>query len=315
MAEHRPRPTYDFVTEARRSLARRLRLTRLSIAAERGAAAFWPLWSVVFAFVALSLFGVFEMLPRAVHLGALAAFALGAAAALILGLRRFRWPGAADARDRLDGALPGRPLASLEDDIAAGAKDPAARAVWVAHLRRMAAAAEGAEAARPNLRLARRDPLALRLVAATALLAALLFARDDGLGALEAALDPGAAPEEAVVAATFEAWASPPAYTGRPVIYLSEVATGTALSVPEGTEITLRIYGDGEGTVTLDETVSGGAAALLDTAEGIRDASFPVEGPGRSRSTTPTPQWSRGASRSRATRPPPSRRPERSRRR
>ena len=70
--------------------------------------------------------------------------------------------------------------------------------------------------------------------AAVAVIAALVFARDPAVESLTAAL----APAEATTLATgpsFEAWAAPPAYTGRPTLYLSEVAGDAPLSLPQGT--------------------------------------------------------------------------------
>ncbi|MEM9011624.1 MAG: TIGR02302 family protein [Pseudomonadota bacterium] len=270
------RSRYTFVRAAEGRLARRIARTRWAIVAERVARCFWPFWSVAFLFVAVGLFDVFSLLPDGLHLVALSLFSAAGLATLAYGIRRFAWPSLEDARQRIDAELPGQPLATLEDEIAVGAENPTTRAVWVAHLRRMADAADGARAAKPDLRLAPRDPWALRLMAVIALVTALLFAGGDTLTQFDRALDP-AADDPAPVRATFEAWASPPAYTGQPVVYLSEVADGSHLTVPEGTEVTLRVYGDAEATVSLDEALSGDAAALTETAESIRDARFIVE--------------------------------------
>ena len=90
-----------------------------------------------------------------------------------------------------------------------------------------------------------RDPWALRLVALVALIAAGLFARDRGVEAVATVLGP--APGAAVAAGpSFEGWAEPPAYTGRPTLYLPEVPGGAPVAVPEGTQVTLRVYGSPE---------------------------------------------------------------------
>ena len=207
----------------------------------------------------------------------------GHAALIWRGARGFRWPGRADAVARLDAVLPGRPIAALGDRIAVGAQDPAAQAVWERHLQRMAERAAAARAARPDLRLAARDPWALRLGAVVALVAALLFAR------FPAPVDVGipmGAPEPGAVAAgpSFEAWASPPAYTGRPTIYLTE-DTPRALSLPAGSEVTIRVYGDAE-AFALEQSVvppagEGAAApALAPVADGILSATFDVAADG-----------------------------------
>ena len=56
---------------------------------------------------------------------------------------------------------------------------------------------------------------------------------------------------------SYEGWAEPPAYTGRPTLYLPEVPGDKPVAVPEGTQVTLRVYGAPE-RFELAETVSGG---------------------------------------------------------
>jgi len=92
-----------------------------------------------------------------------------------LGLRSFRRPTRAEALDRMDARLQGRPLQSLRDTQAIGDTDLASRAVWNAHQLRMATRAAEAEAVAPDLRVSKRDPYALRYVAALMLAVALLF--------------------------------------------------------------------------------------------------------------------------------------------
>ncbi|HVH02585.1 MAG TPA: DUF4175 family protein, partial [Amaricoccus sp.] len=142
--------------------------------------------------------------------------------------------------------------------------------------RRVAATARPVVA---DLRLAAHDPWALRLVALVALIAAGLFARDRGVEAVSAVLAP--VPGTAVAAGpSFEGWAEPPAYTGRPTLYLPEVPDGTPVAVPEGTKVTIRVYGDPQ-RFAIAESVSGGApAALAEAAPGIGAAEFPVAASG-----------------------------------
>ncbi|MCB2111283.1 MAG: TIGR02302 family protein [Defluviimonas sp.] len=226
--------------------------------AERLSRAFWPLWSILFAAISALAFGLHDWLPlELVWIGGALLF-LAAVRALWRGLRRFRWPRRAEALDRLDRTLPGRPIAALGDDQALGSSDEGARAVWQAHLARMAARLGGVQAVAPDLNLAPRDPFALRYVALLALVIAALF------GSLwRVAEAPGlVAPGQGALAAagpTWEGWAEPPAYTGRPSLYLN-AASETALSLPAGTRITLRLYGPAD-ALTVDETVSGQAAA------------------------------------------------------
>jgi len=256
-------------------LDRIIRRTRLAMAAETLLRASWPLATLAAALWAALAFGLAEAAPRPLLIGILGCAALAALALAGWGARRLRWPSRADAVARIDATLPGRPLAALGDSLALGTGDEGARLVWDAHLGRMRALAARARASRPDLRLARDDPFAIRLMALVALIAAVVFARGDAMGGLGAALAP---PGSAAVATgpAFEAWAEPPAYTGRPSLYLPEVAAEPAVPVPAGTTITLRVYGDAA-RFALRESVSGAGPAIIETAaEGIGVARFEV---------------------------------------
>ncbi len=258
-------------------LRRPLRLTWAGLLAERAARAFWPVWSLLFAALAIIGFGGAAALP-ATGFWIVAALWLGAFLwALGRGLRRFHWPRRADAFARLDATLPGRPLTALADRQAIGAMDQASAAVWRAHVLRMAERAAQARAARPDLRLAARDPYALRYVAATALAMALLFGAFARTGDL-ADIAPAPLRFEAQAATSaWEAWVQPPAYTGRPSLYLNEVDR-PSLQVPVGSRVTVRLYGQ-TGVLTLAESVSGRDG--LPDEPGAPAHDFTVDQPGR----------------------------------
>ncbi len=236
----------------RRRLLWPLRLTRLGMAAERAVRLFWPAWTILFLTIAAFAFGLQDSLPLEVlwPLTVLAALAL--AGFLLRGLWRFRWPGRDEALARLDASLPGRPLATLADQPAQRDGDAGTQAVWQAHRDRMAARAAAARAVDPDLQLADRDPFALRYLGATALAMALLFGSAWRGAEIAAALT--GAPVPAATAATgpqWEGWIEPPLYTGRPTLYLNKVEEA-ALTIPEGSTIQLRLYGD----VSVSESVS-----------------------------------------------------------
>jgi uncharacterized protein (TIGR02302 family) len=258
----------------RDALAQVVLRSRLAMGLESLVRAFWPFLSAAaFAWAAFA-FGLAEILTRgqlAVVASLLALFLLGL---LGLGVRRFRWPTVAAARDRLDATLPGRPLASLRDAPALNADDPGAQSVWAAHLARMRRIAAKARPVVPDLRLAGSDPWAVRLGALVAVIAALVFAPDRRVESVVAALGSAAGPEVAA-GPSFEGWAEPPAYTGRPTLYLPEVAGDAPVSVPQGTRLTLRAYGDA-GRFELAEDVSAGPAGLAEAAPGIQSAEFEV---------------------------------------
>lgn len=262
MMLRRARPVSD---DALAAVARPLALTRASMVLERGLRAFWPLLSglaLLFTARAFRLQDSLSAREASTAVG-LAVFAM--MLALGFGLRRFHWPSRAEAVARLDATLPGRPLAALTDAMALGSADPATRALWAAHLARMAQAAQGARAVAPEPDLARRDPYALRLSALTAVTIALIF------GAPLAVFQPAARPgtpgtAEAAMGPSWEGWAEPPRYTGKPGLYLNTLESNE-ISVPEGTKLSFRFYG-APGSVPFTETVSSPAATPEESAGG-----------------------------------------------
>lgn len=234
-------------------IARPLRLTLLGLWAERLVRAFWPVWTILLSVMSALAFGVQDHLPLEVAWTALVLGLVGLVWTSARGMRGFRRPSRADALIRLDSRLPGQPIAALTDQQVIGTDDPASLAVWQAHRARMAARAAGARAVEPDLRLARRDPFALRYVALTAFVMAILFGSIWRVASVEA-LAPGSGANLAA-GPTWEGWAQPPAYTGKPSLYLNDIESGQ-ISLPIGTRMQFRLYGE-VGELTLSETVSG----------------------------------------------------------
>ena len=110
-----------------------LRLTWAGLMAERITRAFWPVWSVIFAVAGLLMLGVHDMI--AIEL--VWAMAVLSAAVLIgltvRGALRFRFPARAEALDRLDSTMKGRPIQTLLDRQAIGAGDAGTMALWQGH--------------------------------------------------------------------------------------------------------------------------------------------------------------------------------------
>ena len=256
----------------------RIRLARLSLGVESFLQAFWPVLTLLgFACGALA-FGAFAALPASWAMPIMAAAGGLLLVLLARGLRRFVWPTQGQAIERMDENLESRPIASLQDSPAINTKDPFAQALWAAHIAEMNAQAKAARAPFPAPDLPKQDQYGLRLMALSAVLLALIFAPKVGVEALRpptAEIASIAAPRVAI-----EAWATPPAYTGKPAIYLTELEAGARISLPIGSEITLRTYGDG--VFSLTENVSGEAAALLAPEEGepARDGRFAVRSNG-----------------------------------
>lgn len=250
------RPLQGGTEAVLRRLSRELRLTRAGLLAERLVRCFWPLWSLVLVVAAMLAFGVQDMLgSRPLFALALAVLAAGAAA-LAWGLWRFRWPTPDDARDRLDATLPGRPIAAMRDHQALGGDDPAASVVWQAHQARMTARAGTARAPQPDLRLSRRDRYGLRYSALLVFALAVLFGVPSRVAEV-ASLTPGGDRADAASGPSWEGWVEPPAYTGRPSLYLNALEADR-LELPEGARFTFRFYGE-PGRITVAQTIDAAA--------------------------------------------------------
>ncbi|QPM90684.1 TIGR02302 family protein [Pseudooceanicola algae] len=268
------------------ALLRRLRwplfLTRTGMLAERMARAFWPLWTLCIAVLALLMLGVQDSTSIELVWALAAAAGLGIIFCLVFGALRFRFPRREEAIRRLDGSLKGNPIQSLADDQAIGAQDAGSSALWAAHQARMADRAGAARPVQPDLKLSARDPFGLRYVALLGLMVALLFGSFWRVGSVGGMAPGGAA--NAAAGPSWEGWVSPPPHTGLPTLYLPDIGAG-ALSAPEGAEVTLRLYGP-EGRLNVAESVSGRVGELpaaTDPAQEFsirRDGEISIDGPG-----------------------------------
>ncbi|WP_299726409.1 TIGR02302 family protein [uncultured Tateyamaria sp.] len=227
--------------------------TRAGMFAENFWRATWPLATVVLAVLAVLMLGLQDSFMVEAVWAAAVISALAGLAALIYAIARFRLPTQGAALVRLDETLPGRPIQALMDTQAVGDADAASMAVWRAHQARMAKRAAEAKPVPANLRIARRDPYALRYVAVVIFAVALIFGSIWRVGSVTT-MTPGAG-EGLATGPVWEGWAESPRYTGRPTIYLNDIAEGP-LEVPAGSLITLRLYGE-VGALTVSETVSG----------------------------------------------------------
>lgn len=251
-----------------------LALTRLGMFAERILRAFWPLISVMMITLALLMLGLQDIAPVEVVWASGVVALLASLAALVIGARRFSFPTHDEALDRLDATMRGRPLRALLDQQVIGKGDASSAAVWQAHQARMAERAAKAEAVRPDLRLSRRDPFALRYVALLTFCVALIFGSLLRVGSVSE-MAPGSA-SAAAAGPSWEGWVEPPRYTGKPTLYLNDQPEGL-LSVPEGSRIMLRFYGQ-VGALTLAETVSGRTGDIPPASDPVHDFSVTKNG-------------------------------------
>jgi len=230
-----------------------VKLTRLGMVAENAVRCFWPLWTTLFLTLAPLMMGWQDLVPLSVLWGFVSVAAIALIVAFLWGWRQFRKPTMAEALARVDAAMPGRPIAAVADVQAIGATDPASIAVWQAHVARMAERTKLARAVEPDLRVADRDPYGIRFVAVLFFVTALLFGSFLRVATVgDIVTGPSAAMASGPV---WEGWVEPPAYTGRPSLYLNDIPAGP-LRVPVGSKVTLRVYGE-TGGLSLTENISG----------------------------------------------------------
>jgi uncharacterized protein (TIGR02302 family) len=215
-----------------------------------------PLVALAALFVAVSWLGLWRVTNTPVRYAVLAAFAIAALYALFR-LIRFAWPTRSAAFARVEHAtgVPHRPATSLSDSMATGSGDPLAEALWAAHRRRLLAGMDRLRAGIPAPKLAHRDPMAVRFLVVLVAIVGFFVAGDERLDRIGEAFQGGE--PIAAVAARIDAWVTPPAYTGRPPIFLtgdSAKPTGTVYSVPTGSIVTVRTGGAHDLDVVNGET-------------------------------------------------------------
>ncbi len=241
-------------------LGLRVAVARLALLWETLWQSLWPIASALAVFVALSLLDIWRLVPAYLHWLALLSL-LGYGAFILLQMRsKFRWPSrhALLARIERDNGLQHHPLRALEDRPGLGGQDPDASLLWQRHKARL-------RQALPQLRLAWPTPLAiqldrhaLRLLAGILLLAGFLAAGPNWWPRMLSGFNPESMGQGAP-GSRLEAWIAPPAYTGiAPVLLagtpISETqllpadrdAPGAPLSVPVGSELSLRLFGGRE---------------------------------------------------------------------
>ncbi len=224
---------------------RRVLLSWVSLGAERLWPVLWPAGGVVGLFLILALANVFVYLPAWLHLVVLTALCGALVAAVMWSLKRTSVPTRDQAVRHLEqsSGLQHRPLSALEDRPATGTDDDTAR-LWHAHRRWVMHHIDRLTVAWPKLSLAARDPHALRIAMVLVIVALVVANWSEVPMRLAAAMSPGLA--QGNVPATFEAWVTPPSYTGEPPRHLtSETATqNVAIDVPQGSTLTVRTHGD-----------------------------------------------------------------------
>lgn len=259
------RPTFS----SDRGFAGRLALsrlaTRVSMMVERGWPLLLPLVIVASLFLSISWLGLFSRLPDMARIGLIAAVAIAALAALYP-LRFFRLPGAAEIDRRIEAAnqLLHSPVL-VQTDRHSGRESSFSQALWREHQKRMAGKLDNLGADLPRTRVPERDPWGLRAVAALLLVTAFAFSFGPTGGRISDGFNAHGARD--IVPPRIDAWVTPPAYTGKPPIFLTADANQAipTFTVPEGSDVSLRVTG-GSGEETLGYADKNGNARVIDPA-------------------------------------------------
>ncbi|MBX3584367.1 MAG: TIGR02302 family protein [Rhizobiaceae bacterium] len=228
---------------------------------ERGWPVVLPLLVVLGLFLSLSWLGLFRVVPDAARLALVAGFALAAIAALYP-LRFYRHPTATEIDRRIERAnrLAHTPVLVQTDKLSGEGRGGAfAEALWHEHQRRMAASLDGISGDMPHTRVPERDPWGLRAAVALLLVTAFAFS----FGPLGGRIADGFRSHSwlEAIPPRIDAWVTPPAYTGKPPVFLTTLpdaqsrdtaadSAETFFTVPENSELSLRVTG-GSGEETL----------------------------------------------------------------
>lgn len=274
-----------------RRFERRVALSRFALLAERvWEVLLWP-FLVACAFLVVSLFDLWGVLPPLIHRILLGAFGLALILSL-LPLLRLPLPSRAEALRRLErtAQVKHRPASSYEDRLGGTAQEETAL-LWAAHRTRLARLVAKLTPAWPEPRTDRKDPYALRSGLLLLLAVAVLAAGSDRFERLRGAFSP--APRAAAALMRLDAWVTPPVYTGVAPIVLADgtepVGSGAevfrALSVPERSELIVRAHSPQGDSVTLLAGPDDGAspkpvAPKTTNGQGIVEFSLPLTSPG-----------------------------------
>jgi uncharacterized protein (TIGR02302 family) len=252
--------------------------TRVSMIVERGWPLLLPLVIVGSLFLSASWLGVFARVPDIARIGLVGAFAIAGLAALYP-LRFFRAPGASEVDRRIEAAnhLLHSPVL-VQIDRPSGTESSFSQALWREHQKRMAAKLDRLGADLPRTRIPERDPWGLRAVAALLFATAFAFSFGPGGGRISDGF--GAHDAQDTVPPRIDAWVTPPAYTGRPPIFLTADAHQAVptFTVPEGSDVSLRVTG-GSGEETLAYAGKDGTSRDIDAARSSPAGAKPQPSP------------------------------------
>jgi len=258
-------------TPVDKALARRFEwrvaLSRLALVAERTwEALLWP-FVVLAAFLIISLFDLWSLLPPLLHRALLVVSGVALLVSL-LPLIRFPVPTRAEALRRLerDADIKHRPASSYEDKLGTTSRADT-QLLWAVHRERLAKLVAKLKPSWPMPRTDRKDPYAVRSALLLVLIVAALSAGPNRWDRVASAFSPAARTTTAPL--RLDAWVTPPIYTGVAPIVLADgsepVGAGNetvrALSVPERSELIVRAYAPHGQSVSLVSQADDGSQA------------------------------------------------------
>ncbi len=243
----------------------------------------WPkvavLLFIIAAFLILSLYGFWSVVPSLIHKLSLILFAV---AALWVTVRIIRsvLPQRKAALRRIDQAseLPHRPASSFSDSLA-GEPEETASNLWLTHKLRSLKLVEKFRAGWPKASLERFDPYALRGLTVLLLLFGFAMHGPQSWQQVNNAFSftPAAQSENIRI----DAWLTPPSFTGKNPVMLSDgsislrkqgnrtqdkVSSGKAdekIEVLENSGLVIRIIGKGAGRYSVRHAIDSKTASLL----------------------------------------------------
>ena len=252
-------------TDVPRRLRRLLSLARAALWWEDFWPAVWPMLAISGLFLGLAFLDLLPVLPGWLHGLILLALLTGLLVSGWRGLQGLRTPtpGEAQRRVELDSGLEHRPLASLDDTLAAGGADQGSVRLWEIHRQRLRARLAGLRVGWPRAGLAATDPYALRAAVGLVLVIGLVAGQGDYANRLERALRPELGALAKAPPTALNVWINPPAYTSLPPLFLDPAtanAPGTQtgdtsggaapLELPVGSIVLAQVQG-GRGTPDL----------------------------------------------------------------
>ena len=221
------------ITPLERIFERKVRLSSWALFFERLWPRLWIALGIAVIFAALSLAGVWPLVPEIFHKLSVAAIAAAFVAAFVYAVR-VPWPHRDEAVRRIErrSGVTHRPASSYEDSVTTFTDNPETAALWSAHKERLARAIERLKVGNPSPRADRYDMFALRALAVLALIPAAMLVQGSFGDRLASAFrfgKPIPGNETRV-----DAWVTPPPYTSLPPIMLADGAQSAAVQVDDG---------------------------------------------------------------------------------